>query len=116
MANEGWERPRSAGTGSSISGTLLWEPLSVLVGEQHSQSSMLEGLFISVLTISCNAKLAGRDSMMPTDIPFCALVRRGQLTAPKLQETPTLLLTCLHSCRVYMSCSTLPLRMFEDTT
>ncbi len=63
-------------------------PLSVLEGEQHSESSMLEGLFISSLIISCNDKLAGRQAMRPSQLNFCASLRRGQLTKPELEELP----------------------------
>ena len=41
-----WDRPRSAGTPNGITGTVLWAPLSVLEGGQHSISSMLEGLLV----------------------------------------------------------------------
>jgi len=47
-----WKRPRSASSLMGITGTVLWAALSVLEGEQHSLSSMLEGLFISALSIS----------------------------------------------------------------
>ncbi|KAL0033196.1 hypothetical protein WJX79_009029 [Trebouxia sp. C0005] len=60
-----WDRPRCAGTLSGITGTVLWAPLSVLEGGQHSVSSMLEGLFISALSISCNGKLDSRHDMNP---------------------------------------------------
>ncbi len=88
MASNGWERPRSASGLSSIIGTVLWAPLSVLEGEQHSESSMLEGLFISSLSISCNEKLAGRHAMRPSQLKMCALLRRGQLTRLELDELP----------------------------
>ncbi len=88
MASNGWERPRSASSLSSIIGTVLWAPLSVLEGEQHSESSMLEGLFISSLSISCNEKLAGRHAMRPSQLKMCALLRRGQLTRLELDELP----------------------------
>lgn len=90
MAHNGWKRPRSASSLSSITGTVLWAPLSVLEGEQHSESSMLEGLFISSLSISCNDKLAGRQAMRPSQLNICASLRRGQLTKPELEELPNI--------------------------
>ena len=90
MASNGWQRPRSANSLSSITGTVLWAPLAVLEGEQHSESSMLEGLFISSLSISCNGKLAGRHAMRPSQLKLCARLRRGQLTRPELDELPNI--------------------------
>ncbi len=81
-----WERPRSANILTGITGTVLWAPLSVLEGAQHSLSSMLEGLFISALSISCNGKLQLRHAMKPDQLSHCAVLRRGHLTAPKLFE------------------------------
>ena len=51
---------------------------------------MLEGLFISSLSISCNDKLAGRQAMRPSQLNVCASLRRGQLTKPELEELPIL--------------------------
>ena len=90
MASNGWQRPRSANSLSSITGTVLWAPLAVLEGEQHSESSMLEGLFISSLSISCNGKLAGRHAMRPSQLKLCARLRRGQLTRLELDELPNI--------------------------
>lgn len=90
MASNGWRRPRSANSLSSITGTVLWAPLAVLEGEQHSESSMLEGLFISSLSISCNGKLAGRHAMRPSQLKHCARLRRGQLTRLELDEFPNI--------------------------
>ena len=90
MASNGWQRPRSANSLSSITGTILWAPLAVLEGEQHSESSMLEGLFISSLSISCSGKLAGRHAMRPSQLKLCARLRRGQLTRLELDELPNI--------------------------
>ena len=86
MANNGWKRPCSGDTRNSITGTVLWAPLSVLEGAQHSESSMLEGLFISVLSISCNRKLVERQLMRPSQLKTCTQLRRGQMTRPDLDE------------------------------
>ena len=83
-----WDRPRSASSLMSITGTVLWAALSVLEGEQHSLSSMLEGLFISALSISCHGKLQMQHLMKPDQLALCACLRRGHLTAPKLAELP----------------------------
>ena len=83
-----WERPRSASSLAGITGTVLWAALSVLEGAQHSLSNMLEGLFISALSISCNSKLHLRHAMKPDQLVLCAALRRGHLTAPKLAELP----------------------------
>jgi len=83
-----WKRPRSASSLIGITGTVLWAALSVLEGEQHSLSSMLEGLFISALSISCNGKLHLRHAMKPDQLALCANLRRGHLTSPKLAELP----------------------------
>ena len=81
-----WDRPRSADSLTGITGTVLWAPLSVLEGGQHSVSSMLEGLFISALSISCNGKLETRHDMNPNRLQHCAYLRRGHLCKPKLPE------------------------------
>ena len=83
-----WDRPRSADNLNGITGTVLWAPLSVLEGEQHSVSSMLEGLFISALSLSCNGKLDLRHDMNPEHLRRCAFLRRGHLTTPVLFELP----------------------------
>lgn len=84
-----WDSPRSQCSNlTGITGTVLWAALSVLEGEQHSLSSMLEGLFISALSISCNGKLHFRHAMKPDQLAFCAKLRRGHLTSPKLAELP----------------------------
>ena len=97
-----WDRPRCAGTLSGITGTVLWAPLSVLEGGQHSVSSMLEGLFISALSISCNGKLDSRHDMNPGRLRHCAHLRRGHLCTPALSELSSIesslkpLITGLH--------------------
>jgi hypothetical protein len=88
MASNGWERPPSASSLSSITGTVLWAPLSVMEGEHHPESSMLEGLFISSLSISCNGKLTGRHAMRPSQLKMCASLRRAHLTRLELDELP----------------------------
>ena len=83
-------RPVRPGTVSDFSGTLVWAPLSVLQGSEHSVSSMLEGLFISVLSISCNGRLYARDEMNPDRLHDSAFKRRGHLTSTILYERHTI--------------------------
>ena len=84
-----WNSPRSQCSSlTGITGTVLWAALSVLDGDQHSLSSMLEGLFISALSISCMGKLHFRHAMKPDQLALCANLRRGHLTSPKLAELP----------------------------
>lgn len=88
-----WDRPAKPvrpGTVIGFTGTLLWAPLSVLQGNEHSVSSMLEGLFISVLSISCNGRLYAWDNMNPDRLHDCAFKRRGHLTSPILYEQDTI--------------------------
>ena len=51
---------------------------------------MLEGLFISALSVSCNSKLQLRyaTNFKPDQLALCANLRRGYLTSPKLAELP----------------------------
>ena len=50
---------------------------------------MLEGLFISVLSIICNGKLHLQHAMKPEQLALCANLRRGHLTSPKLLNVAT---------------------------
>lgn len=89
----GWDRPTKPvrpGTVTEFTGTILWAPLSVLQGNEHTVSSMLEGLFISVLSISCNGRLYARDEMNPDRLHDCAFKRRGHLTSSILYERHTI--------------------------
>ena len=79
-----WKRPQSASSPTGITGTVLWAALSVLEGGQHSLSSMLEGLFISAFSISCNGKLHLRHAMKPDQLALCANLRHWHFTSPKL--------------------------------
>lgn len=77
------------GTPCGFTSTVLWAPLSVLEGAQHSVSSMLVGLFISALSISCNSKLDSRHDMDPDRLRYYATLQRGHLTTPALCELPS---------------------------
>ena len=92
MAGE-WDMPAQPvrpGTLIGITGTVMWAPLSVLQGREHSVSSMLESLFISTLSISCNGRLYARHDMNPDRLYDCAVKRRGHLTSPVLYEQETI--------------------------
>ena len=83
-------KPFSPAALTGITGTILWAPLSVLQGREHSVSSMLEGLFLSALSISCNGRLYARHDMNPDRLYDCAVKRRGHLTSPVLYEQETI--------------------------
>jgi hypothetical protein len=53
--------PSLTGSPEAITGTMLYAPYSVLNGGPHTVSSQLEGLFISLLGVSCNGRIRGRD-------------------------------------------------------
>jgi len=71
---------------TNITGTLLWAPLSVLERNAHSVSSMLEGLFISILSISCEEKIDGYKLAGSMTISNWATFRRGAMTGRVLSE------------------------------
>ena len=86
-----WQEPQqradspTAGQPLNITGTLLWAPLSVLEGEPHTVSSMLEGLFLSVLSISCRGKLTGHGESSG-NLVWWSILRRGALSRHELPE------------------------------
>lgn len=49
---------------------------------------MLEGLFISALSISCNGKLHSLHAMKPDQLARGANLRHGHLSSPKLAGVP----------------------------
>lgn len=68
-----------------ITGTLIAAPLSVLRGEPHTISSMLEGVFLSILSIACGGKIAGFE-LRTNDIRKWAVNRSGALRELQLME------------------------------
>ena len=80
--------PSPTGQPRAITGTLLYAPLSVLEGGPHTESSMLEGLFLSMLHIGCNGKLSHRNVYSSLSLSACANLRRGHLVRPALAEEP----------------------------
>ena len=82
---------------ANITGTPLWAPLSVLEGNAHSVSSVLEGLFISILSISCEEKINGYKLAGSMTIPKWATFRRGAMTGPVLAEAKERLI-----CRLWL--------------
>ena len=69
-----------------ITGTLLYAPLSVLRGEPHTVSSQLEGLFLSVLNLSCNGNTHARD-IRSHKLEMWEIFRHGALTRLQLLES-----------------------------
>jgi hypothetical protein len=65
----------------AITGTPLYAPLSVLQGKSHTRSSMLEGLYISLLACCCDEKVARRRDMQLLDLEKCAEIRAGRMLA-----------------------------------
>ncbi|GAQ79518.1 Putative protein kinase superfamily protein [Klebsormidium nitens] len=65
----------------AITGTPLYAPLSVLQGRSHTRSSMLEGLYISLLACCCDEKVARRHDMKLSDLEKCAELRAGRMLA-----------------------------------
>jgi hypothetical protein len=78
--------PSPTGSVRQITGTPLYAPLSILCGEPHTESSMLEGLFISLLDRCSDGKLVDRHDMDFTDLPRAQRARRGSLTGARLGE------------------------------
>mmetsp|Transcript_7857 Transcript_7857/g.13520 ORF Transcript_7857/g.13520 Transcript_7857/m.13520 type:complete len:679 (-) Transcript_7857:719-2755(-) len=65
------------GAPSVITGTMLHCPLPILLGHQHTMSTQLDGLFISLLYISCGGKVLGR-KLRGTDLDAWTAIRRQQ--------------------------------------
>ena len=65
-------------------------PLSVLQGQPHTVSSMLEGLFLSVYNIACDGKLPhhlkGNAKLLEWEV-----YRRGTLTRMQLPKEPSII-------------------------
>ncbi len=68
-----------------ITGTLTAAPLSVLRGEPHSVSSMLEGVFLSVLSIACKGRIAGYE-LTTDNLKTWEYTRAGALQLLELPE------------------------------
>jgi hypothetical protein len=69
-----------------ITGTLKWAPLSVLDLMAHKVSSQLEGLFLSVLSISCDGKLPS-DDFVASSVAVWKDFRQGAMVNPTLRES-----------------------------
>jgi hypothetical protein len=61
--------------------TSLYAALLVLEGRSHTTSSMLEGLYLSILAVCCDEKLTGRHDMKIADLQKCWIIRRGSMLA-----------------------------------
>lgn len=56
------EEHRPPSTSEAITGTMLWILYTILCGNPQSVSSQLEGLFISIYSISCNGRISRRNA------------------------------------------------------
>ena len=84
---EAWEsRPDTPTNAEDITGTPLFVGKTVLPSHPHTVSTQLEGLFISLLAISCKEKLFGRHlvGIMPLSVWTC--VRSGAMRRTHLHE------------------------------
>ena len=69
--------------GGWFTGTMFWARLSTLEGYAHTISSMLEGLFISVRSISCDGK---EFDLASASVSEWATFRRGMMIGAYLSE------------------------------
>lgn len=69
-----------------ITGTALYLPEDILRGGPHSVSSQLEGLFISMLSLSCDGKLFGRQDSNRVSLQSWAAMRGGAFRRDTLGE------------------------------
>lgn len=68
---------------------MLWAPYGILLGHPHSVSSQLEGLFISLFSISCDHRISGSGHLHSEDKPESwAFRRRGQFAGPEIYSAP----------------------------
>lgn len=73
-----------------ITGTLIAAPLSVLRGQRHTVSSMLEGVFLSVYSIACDGKLP-RHLIRNDRLLDWEIYRAGSLQRMQLPVTPSVI-------------------------
>lgn len=79
--------PISPNSGAAmLTATLLFMGEDVLLGGQHTISSQLEGLFISLLSISCSGKLVGRQALSTMPMSVWAYTRSGAMRCADLPE------------------------------
>ena len=79
-----WDAPPTpSGHVTAITGTALFAAISVMEGGPHSLSSMLEGLFYSILFICSAGRVPGeRAFKISRDPEEWAIARRSSMTRP----------------------------------
>ena len=83
----GGEAPDSpSGALEAITGTMMFAPYAVLCGECHTVSSCLEGLFISIVSISCNGRMHGQSKSGRQDRVVWQGIRLAQFGAPQMRD------------------------------
>ena len=75
-------------SGAGLAGTIMYMGEAVLSGQPDTISTQLEGLFISLLSLSCDGKLAGRRLLSIMPVSVWALTRSGALRCMHLPEDP----------------------------
>lgn len=79
--------PGSSSPGSDlqgITGTPAWAPYSLLLGQPHTMSTQLEGLFISLVHIACDGRGCGQDMLASMDLQSWAGLRCRQFATPEM--------------------------------
>ena len=85
-----------------ITGTLAWAPYSVLLGREHTLSSQLEGLFISLHSVAMGSVGRPGHRQREASAEAWACERLAQFTAPalpfsnRMPEPLRPLITALH--------------------
>ena len=83
----GGEAPDSpSGALEAITGTMMFAPYAVLCGESHTVSSCLEGLFISIVSISCDGRMHGQSQSGRQDRVVWQGVRLAQFGLPQMRD------------------------------
>lgn len=74
------EKDTNVASTSQLTGTLYWMPYATLLGWPHTVHSQLEGLFLSIASIS-GCELFGVDHMVSGDIQGWQSRRLGQFSS-----------------------------------
>jgi len=83
----GGEAPDSpSGALEAITGTMMFAPYAVLCGECHTVSSCLEGLFISIVSISCDGRMHGQSNSGRQDRIVWQGIRLAQFGLPQMRD------------------------------
>ena len=71
---------------ASITGTMMFAPYAVLSGQRHTVSSCLEGLFISIVSISCDGRMHGQSKSGRQDRVVWQGIRLAQFGLPRMRD------------------------------